>query len=122
VGRVDGYMSLRENVHSPFALFGADVRSAVTVSLGATTAQASPGESPPTCHRQEATIVGTKGDDTLTGTAVRHVIVLRGGDDFFDGGGGDDVIWRGPGKGFLSGSSGLGWSVASWAASFVHSE
>jgi hypothetical protein len=44
-----------------------------------------------------ATIVGTKGDDVITGTPADDVIYAKRGDDVIEGGGGNDVICGGPG-------------------------
>ena len=57
----------------------------------------------PTCDGQPATIVGTNGDDTLTGTPGPDVIVGLKGDDTIRGGLGDDVICGGKGDDSLSG-------------------
>ena len=46
----------------------------------------------PTCAGQEATIVGTEGNDVLVGTDGPDVIVGLGGDDTIRGGEGDDVL------------------------------
>lgn len=46
----------------------------------------------PICLGREATIVGTKGPDNLTGTSEEDVIVGLGGDDIVHGGSLDDYI------------------------------
>lgn len=46
----------------------------------------------PTCDGQEATIVGTEGNDDLVGTDGPDVIVGLGGHDTIRGGEGDDVL------------------------------
>src|SRR4051794_40532678 len=47
---------------------------------------------PDTCLGEIATIVGTSGDDDLTGTPGPDVVSLGSGDDVFDGLGGDDLV------------------------------
>lgn len=59
-----------------------------------------------TCQGLPATIVGTNGDDELTGTPLPDVVWLGPGDDSFDGGGGDDIICGGPGDDLISGGDG----------------
>lgn len=59
-----------------------------------------------TCHGQVATIVGTAGDDVLTGTSHADVIAGLGGDDDIKGGDGDDVICGGNGSDDLVGGRG----------------
>ncbi len=49
------------------------------------------------CGGERATIVGTDGDDKLTGTANRDVIVALGGRDQVEARGGDDIVCAGPG-------------------------
>lgn len=58
------------------------------------------------CEGRRATIVGTTGDDVITGTDGNDVIVGRDGDDRIDGGGGGDVICGGDGDDTLAGGSG----------------
>jgi len=60
----------------------------------------------PRCDGQDATIVGTAGDDDLVGTAHSDVIVARGGNDVVRGLSGDDVLCGGPGRDRLFGSGG----------------
>jgi hypothetical protein len=52
----------------------------------------------PRCEGKPATIVGTPGDDHLTGTPGRDVIVGLKGDDRVVGRGGRDLVCAGPGK------------------------
>jgi Ca2+-binding RTX toxin-like protein len=54
----------------------------------------------------DATVVGTAGDDVLRGTAGDDVIDGRGGDDDLRGGGGDDVLCGGGGRDLLVGGDG----------------
>ena len=51
-------------------------------------------------------IVGTDGDDTLTGTEAPETICGLGGDDTIDGGGGDDTILGDVGNDTISGGAG----------------
>lgn len=60
----------------------------------------------PTCEGQDATVVGTPGDDLLVGTPGPDVIVGKGGNDLVEGrdgadticaAGGDDTVTGGPG-------------------------
>jgi Ca2+-binding RTX toxin-like protein len=46
----------------------------------------------PTCQGEPATIVGTPGNDDLSGTGARDVIALLEGDDRVNAGEGDDLI------------------------------
>lgn len=86
-----------------------ELRSLVDSSSRDRDAQPAWGAAPPPayCQGEEATIVGSSGDDTLTGTAGPDVIVGRGGDDTIDGLGGDDVICGGPGADTMSGGDGV---------------
>ena len=64
--------------------------------------------STPTCGGVPATIVGTAGDDTLSGTEDNDVIVGLGGDDLIRGGEGNDLVCGGTGDDSLySGPSGV---------------
>jgi Ca2+-binding RTX toxin-like protein/pimeloyl-ACP methyl ester carboxylesterase len=60
----------------------------------------------PTCEGLPATLVGTDGDDNLTGTAGPDVIVALGGDDTVYGLGGDDTICLGDGDDKAWGNAG----------------
>ena len=66
----------------------------------------SPGPIPPLCQGEQATLIGTSGDDVLVGTGGRDVILGKGGDDTIDGRGGDDVICGGGGSDVLIGKGG----------------
>jgi Thrombospondin type 3 repeat/RTX calcium-binding nonapeptide repeat (4 copies) len=59
-----------------------------------------------TCSRENVTIAGTPGADTLTGTSGRDVIAGFGGRDVLKGLGGDDVICGNPGGDKIRGGSG----------------
>lgn len=66
----------------------------------------STGPIPPLCLGEQATIIGTAGDDALEGTKGPDVILGKGGDDTIDGRGGDDVICGGKGQDLLIGKGG----------------
>jgi uncharacterized repeat protein (TIGR01451 family) len=61
---------------------------------------------PPTCGGQEATILGTEGDDQLTGTAKKDVFVALGGNDVILGLGGDDLVCGAAGNDTVKGAAG----------------
>jgi hypothetical protein len=70
---------------------------------------------PAMCRGEQATVVGTAGDDRLIGTDGPDIIAGLGGNDVIDGlggddlicgGGGDDVIRAGPGDDRLVGGPG----------------
>jgi Ca2+-binding RTX toxin-like protein len=63
-------------------------------------------DQPPTCRKQEATVVGTAGADALSGTPGRDVIYGGGGDDVIGGAAGGDLVCGGPGDDVLSGGTG----------------
>ena len=60
----------------------------------------------PTCNGHLATIIGTEGDDELTGTPLADVIVGLGGNDVLKGMGGDDIICGGGGRDRIIGGPG----------------
>lgn len=60
----------------------------------------------PTCQGEAATIVGTRGDDSLRGTTGDDVIVALGGDDVVVARGGDDLVCGGDGSDTLRGGRG----------------
>jgi Ca2+-binding RTX toxin-like protein len=57
------------------------------------------------CKNQTATMVGTEGPDTLTGTAGKDVVSALGGNDTVNGLNGKDVICGGDGKDKLNGGN-----------------
>lgn len=61
-------------------------------------ASAGPDQAAPTCLGVEATIVGTAGPDSITGTSDADVIAALGGADSVRGGGGQDIICAGRGS------------------------
>jgi Ca2+-binding RTX toxin-like protein len=58
------------------------------------------------CDGRVATIEGTAGADTISGTPARDVIVAWQGSDTIDGLAGDDWICGGPGRDTITGSAG----------------
>lgn len=75
----------------------------------------------PLCYGQQATIVGTSGDDTLVGTRSADVIVAKGGNDtvtgvaqgdFICGGGGNDTLDGGRGSDRANGGGGSDLCIA----------
>ena len=58
------------------------------------------------CAGRPATILGSAGDDELTGTGRADVIVGLGGNDTISGLGGNDVICGGAGSDLINGGSG----------------
>jgi peptidoglycan/xylan/chitin deacetylase (PgdA/CDA1 family) len=61
---------------------------------------------PPTCAGRPATIVGTAGDDNLSGTVRADVIWGGGGNDTVAAGAGDDLVCGGPGRDSVRGEGG----------------
>lgn len=61
------------------------------------------------CNGEPATIIGNQGDNVLTGTSGRDVIVAGRGADEVHGMGGDDVICGGGGKDQIFGDDGADW-------------
>lgn len=71
------------------------------------TALAGPASSAPSCRGQAATIVGTSGDDDLSGNPLlADVVYLGAGNDTYRGDSSDDVICGGKGKDLISGGGG----------------
>lgn len=62
--------------------------------------------SAPTCYGAPATIVGTSGADTITGTPLPDVIQGLGGDDTINGMDGSDLVCGGNGADTLNGNNG----------------
>ena len=67
------------------------------------------GQPPPTCGGQDATIIGTEGDNVIIGTEEDDVIVGLGGNDIIYGLDGSDTICGGDGDDVLLG--GEGWDT-----------
>lgn len=63
-------------------------------------------QTPRTCRRKDATLEGTRRDETVRGTPRRDVIVVRGGDDVVRGRGGNDLICAGRGDDDVRGRRG----------------
>ena len=61
------------------------------------------------CNGQEATIVGTRGDDVIEGTDADDVIVTFAGDDVIFSGAGDDLICAGSGDDVVFSGAGNDW-------------
>lgn len=74
--------------------------------VGATVAVPAASTAAPTCQGLPATIVGTAGDDDLTGTSGSDVIVGGAGADTIDARGGDDVVCGGADGDDLRGGAG----------------
>src|SRR3954447_772437 len=70
-----------------------------------TTTVVEPGPAP-TCHGQTATVIGTAGDDTLTGTGKKDVFVGFAGNDTILGLGGDDLVCGAAGNDTVKGAAG----------------
>jgi uncharacterized repeat protein (TIGR01451 family) len=70
-----------------------------------TTTVVAPGPAP-TCAGQEATVIGTAGNDTLTGTNKKDVFFASGGDDAILGLGGDDIVCGAAGNDTVKGAGG----------------
>jgi Ca2+-binding RTX toxin-like protein len=82
------------------------IHLAILLLLGlATWGTASPAAAD-TCMGFTCTIVGTSGNDVLTGTSARDVICGGGGSDTIYGMGGDDVLCGGPGADTIYGGAG----------------
>jgi Ca2+-binding RTX toxin-like protein len=62
--------------------------------------------SAPLCEGQQATLVGTSGDDHLVGTDGPDVVVGLAGDDRIDAGDGDDLVCGGDGYDYIRGGAG----------------
>ena len=61
----------------------------------------------PACNGLDATIAGTTGSDTLTGSAGSDIVALLGGDDTFRGGNGNDTVCAGGGDDDVNGQAGV---------------
>jgi Ca2+-binding RTX toxin-like protein len=65
------------------------------------------GAATPRCFTDEATIVGTSGDDEIRGTRRRDVIVAKAGDDTIRGVRGNDWVCGGAGDDTIRGGRGI---------------
>ena len=70
-----------------------------------TTTVVEPGPAP-TCSGQTASVIGTEGNDTLTGTNKKDVFFAAGGNDTILGLGGDDIVCTGAGNDTVKGAAG----------------
>jgi hypothetical protein len=70
------------------------------------TPPSSANPNPTTCKGQQATQVGTRGNDVIAGTAARDVIAALEGNDSVSGLAGKDLICGGSGKDKLKGGAG----------------
>jgi Ca2+-binding RTX toxin-like protein len=57
-------------------------------------------------QRPPQPVIGTEGDDTLTGDALTNPLIGLGGSDVLSGGPGDDYLYGGPGNDTLAGGPG----------------
>ncbi|MCB2222809.1 MAG: L,D-transpeptidase family protein [Actinobacteria bacterium] len=80
--------------------------AAITAVFLLPAAAGADGRAVPRCQGQDATIVGTPGDDVLWGTPGDDVIAGGGGDDEIHGRGGDDVICGQSGDDTIYGDAG----------------
>jgi hypothetical protein len=80
------------------------IAAAIILGLGMTVPTATLAA--PSCDGRPATIVGTAGDDSISGTGSNDVVVARGGDDDVWGSGGSDIICGGKGDDRLEGAGG----------------
>ena len=75
---------------------------------------------PQYCHGYRATIIGTPGDDVITGTnGVLDVILALEGNDAIDGLGGTNIICGGPGDDSITGGSGADFLWGDEGADFL---
>lgn len=86
------------------AVRGIIASTIVVLNLG--TSGLAEGGSTSTCFGRQATLVGSAGDDELTGTQAQDVIVARGGNDRIRGRGGEDLICGGAGQDDIEGNDG----------------
>ena len=77
--------------------------------IGAFEVENPPPDGDHTCNEQDATIVGTNGDDILRGTPDDDVIAGLEGDDVILGMGGNDTICAGDGEDVVKGGPGRDW-------------
>jgi VCBS repeat-containing protein len=79
--------------------------SSPSIAAATVTLEVTPVDDP-MCAGRPATLVGTAGDDMLTGTAGADVFIARAGDDTIDGLGGDDVVCARAGRDTIRGGAG----------------
>ena len=92
------------------------VSRGVTLALGlllVTGSFPSASAGTPKCRTEDATIVGTDGDDVIHGTPGDDVIVARGGDDVIRSGRGQDTVCAGSGHDDVR--TGSGFQDTVWA-------
>jgi Ca2+-binding RTX toxin-like protein len=100
---------------------GAMRRLPLIVALLLLCGQPAGGTTPPapTCAGQEATLVGTPGDDVLTGTPGADVIAARDGNDIVRAGDGNDIVCAGEGDDIVSGGGGADLLLGQPGADFL---
>ena len=79
---------------------------AIILAVGAVTIAPAGAQAPRLCQGEEATIIGTNGNDILRGTEGRDVIVGLGGHDRISGLGGNDLICGNAGNDRIWGGAG----------------
>lgn len=94
------YASIRDGF---FATINTAADDLIEVGRGAPDQDAiawdcSPPPPPQFCKGQQATLVGTSGNDVLTGTSGKDVVVALGGNDVVTSLGGNDVVCAGAGR------------------------
>jgi Ca2+-binding RTX toxin-like protein len=80
---------------------------AVWLAASAGVAQARPAAASTTCLGQNATLLGTTGDDVIVGTPGNDIIQGQEGNDVIFGLEGHDLLCGGPGNDRLSGGNGF---------------
>src|SRR2546429_165385 len=80
----------------------------VAVAVSALGAASSRAAADTTCMGEQATMVGTDGNDSLNGSAAPDVIAGLGGDDIVAARGGSDVVLADPGNDSLDGGASSG--------------
>jgi uncharacterized repeat protein (TIGR01451 family) len=93
-GTIENTASIASDTPDPQAANDADTEP-TTIGAGG-----------PSCKRQSATVVGTPGDDVLTGTAGKDVFVAGDGNDRVSAGGGKDLVCTGRGRDWINAGGG----------------